>query len=145
MQWLKTWLMKWLGVDNIRAENSELIQRLDVLGAEVNRLSNSVGANGAAIYNFYEKLDRLVDATNAVSKGCLPGTFACQRGVGAQAHRRQGNGQRDQRKPLPDDPPRINPANQRRPQPQARKEGEAVPHGTLIRWRPLRVRHARME
>jgi hypothetical protein len=69
MQWLKTWLMKWLGVDNIRAENSELIQRLDVLGAEVNRLSNSVGANGAAIYNFYEKLDRLVDATNAVSKG----------------------------------------------------------------------------
>lgn len=29
MQWLKAWLMKWLGIDEVRAENAELILRLD--------------------------------------------------------------------------------------------------------------------
>jgi len=28
MHWLKTWLRKWLGVDEVRAENAELIQRM---------------------------------------------------------------------------------------------------------------------
>ena len=28
MQWLKTWLRKWLGVDELRTENAELIQRM---------------------------------------------------------------------------------------------------------------------
>lgn len=34
MQWLKTWLMKWLGVDEVRTENAELIQRLEILTGE---------------------------------------------------------------------------------------------------------------
>ncbi len=41
MQWLKIWLMKWLGVEEIHAENAELIQRLDVIQSSLEVKSKS--------------------------------------------------------------------------------------------------------
>lgn len=37
MQWLKTLLMKWLGVDGVRVENNELIRRLDALDSNYSK------------------------------------------------------------------------------------------------------------
>lgn len=49
MQWLKTWLMKWLGIDEVRAENAELIQRLDIIDRSLVRLSLLLGSAESAI------------------------------------------------------------------------------------------------
>lgn len=49
MQWLKTWLMKWLGIEDVRAENNELIQRLELFSAEIGRLRNLIGSAECAI------------------------------------------------------------------------------------------------
>ena len=43
MQWLKTWLMKWLGVEEIRKENAELVLRLDVAESLRKDLVRQVG------------------------------------------------------------------------------------------------------
>lgn len=49
MKWLKTLLMKWLGINEVRTENAELIQRLDVLSVEIAGLRNLIGSAECAI------------------------------------------------------------------------------------------------
>lgn len=42
MRWLKTWLMKWIGVDAISAENAELILRLDAFGGQFAKIDSRI-------------------------------------------------------------------------------------------------------